>query len=504
MSAILPPHAPPRLRMTGIRKAFPGVRALDGVDLEVRPGEVHVLLGENGAGKSTLMQILAGACPRDAGAIDIDGRGVTIGTPRDARALRIAVIQQELQLVPELSVAENILLGRLPHRFGVVHRTALDQQAAAALAPLDPTIDVRQRAGTLRLGAQQLVEIARALSTRAQLLVLDEPTSALTDRETTRLFAILRTLTARGVSVIYISHRLDEIFAIGDRVTVLRDGQSVTTTTLADTDRRTLIRAMTDREVTETTSHQPAPSGPPRAERLAVHGLCTRGVLHDVSLHVRAGEIVGVAGLLGAGRTEVARAIFGIDPISAGTIAVDGRPLVLRTPRDAIAAGLGFVTEDRKREGLLLDRSLEENIALPVLRSLSRWGVMRQSAERSLATGFINALRIRTPTARQPVRTLSGGNQQKVVLAKWLATGARVLLLDEPTRGVDVGAKEEMHALIRRLASEGAAILLLSSDLPELLALADRTYVMRDGRVAGELRGDAQSAEHVMALAVGA
>jgi ribose transport system ATP-binding protein len=235
-----------------------------------------------------------------------------------------------------------------------------------------------------------------------------------------------------------------------------------------------------------------------------VHGLCTRGVLHDVSLHVRAGEIVGVAGLLGAGRTEVARAIFGIDPISAGTIAVDGRPLVLRTPRDAIAAGLGFVTEDRKREGLLLDRSLEENIALPVLRSLSRWGVMRQSAERSLATGFINALRIRTPTARQPVRTLSGGNQQKVVLAKWLATGARVLLLDEPTRGVDVGAKEEMHALIRRLASEGAAILLLSSDLPELLALADRTYVMRDGRVAGELRGDAQSAEHVMALAVGA
>ncbi len=490
--------------MTGIRKAFPGVRALDGVDLEVLPGEVHVLLGENGAGKSTLMQILAGACPRDAGTLELDGRVVTIGSPRDARALRIAVIQQELQLVPELSVAENVLLGRLPHRLGVVDRAALTRHAASALAPLDPDIDVRQRAGALRLGAQQLVEIARALSTDAQLLVLDEPTSALTDRETTRLFAVLRTLTSRGVSVIYISHRLDEVFTIGDRVTVLRDGRSVATMPLADTDRRTLIRAMTDREVTETTPRRAAHSSALPAERLTVRGLCTHDVLHDVSLHVRAGEIVGVAGLLGAGRTEVARAIFGIDPIGAGTIAIDGRMLALRTPRDAIAAGLGFVTEDRKREGLLLDRSVQENIALPVLRSLSRWGVMRRAAERSLATGFITSLRVRTPTPRQPVRTLSGGNQQKVVLAKWLATGARVLLLDEPTRGVDVGAKEEMHALIRRLASEGVAILLLSSDLPELLALADRTYVMRDGRVVGELQGDAQSAEQVMALAVGA
>lgn len=489
--------------MSGIRKAFPGVQALDSVDLDVQPGEVHVLLGENGAGKSTLMQILAGACPRDEGALELDGRVVSIGSPRDARALRIAVIQQELQLVPELSVAENVLLGRLPHRFGVVDRVALTRQAATALAPLDAGIDVRQRAGALRLGAQQLVEIARALSTDAQLLVLDEPTSALTDRETTRLFAVLRSLTARGVSVIYISHRLDEIFTVGHRVTVLRDGRSVATMRLAETDRRTLIRAMTDREVTETTSRPLAPSNPPRAERLAVRGLSTRGMLHDVSLHVHAGEIVGVAGLLGAGRTEVARAIFGLDPIRAGTIAIDGRPLARHTPRDAIASGLGFVTEDRKREGLLLDRSLQENIALPVLRSLSRWGVMRRSAERSLATGFIDALRIRTPTVRQPVRSLSGGNQQKVVLAKWLATGARVLLLDEPTRGVDVGAKAEMHALIRRLASQGVAILLLSSDLPELLALANRTYVMRDGRVVGELHGDAQSAEHVMALAVG-
>jgi len=490
--------------MSGIRKAFPGVQALDGVDLEVRAGEVHVLLGENGAGKSTLMQVLAGACQRDAGTIEVDGRAATIATPRDAQALRIAVIQQELQLVPELSVAENVLLGRLPHRFGVVDHAALGRHARAALAPLDPTIDVRQHAGRLRLGAQQLVEIARALSMHAQLLVLDEPTSALTDRETARLFDVLRTLTARGVAVIYISHRLDEIFAIGDRVTVLRDGRSVATMPLATTDRRTLIRAMTDRDVSETTAHQPPASASLQGERLSVRDLCTRNVLREVSLHVHAGEIVGVAGLLGAGRTEVARAIFGIDRLSAGTIAVDGRPLALRTPRDAIAAGVGFLTEDRKREGLLLDRSVQENIALPVLRSLSRWGVMRRSAERALAIRFISALRIRTPSAQQPVRTLSGGNQQKVVLAKWLATGARVLLLDEPTRGVDVGAKEEMHALIRALAHDGVAVLLLSSDLPELLALANRTYVMRDGRVAGELRGAEQVAERVMALAVGA
>jgi ABC-type sugar transport system ATPase subunit len=490
--------------MSGIRKAFPGVQALDGVDLEVRAGEVHVLLGENGAGKSTLMQVLAGACQRDAGTIDVDGRAAAIATPRDAQALRIAVIQQELQLVPELSVAENVLLGRLPHRFGVVDHAALGRQARAALAPLDPTIDVRQHAGTLRLGAQQLVEIARALSMHAQLLVLDEPTSALTDRETARLFDVLRTLTARGVAVIYISHRLDEIFAIGDRVTVLRDGRSVATMPLATTDRRTLIRAMTDRDVSETTAHHAPASATSQGERLSVRGLSTRNVLHEVSLQVHAGEIVGVAGLLGAGRTEVARAIFGIDRLSAGTITVDGRPLALRTPRDAIAAGIGFLTEDRKREGLLLDRSVQENVALPVLRSLSRWGVMRRSAERALATRFISALRIRTPSAQQSVRTLSGGNQQKVVLAKWLATGARVLLLDEPTRGVDVGAKEEMHALIRALAHDGVAVLLLSSDLPELLALANRTYVMRDGRVAGELRGAEQVAERVMALAVGA
>lgn len=489
--------------MVGIRKAFPGVQALDGVDLDVLPGEVHVLLGENGAGKSTLMQILAGACLRDAGTLELDGRTVSIGSPRDARLFRIAVIQQELQLVPELSVAENILLGRLPHRFGVVDRVALTRQAATALAPLDSGIDVQARAGTLRLGAQQLVEIARALSVDARLLVLDEPTSALTERETARLFAVLRTLTLRGVSVIYISHRLDEIFTIGDRVTVMRDGRSVATMRLADTDRRALIRAMTDREVVETTSRQASDSSTSRATRLAVSGLCTRGVLHDVSLHVCAGEIVGVAGLLGAGRTEVARAIFGLDPIRAGTIAIDGRCLARRTPREAIAAGLGFVTEDRKREGLLLDRSVQENITLPVLRSLSRWGVVRRSAEQSLAAGFITSLRIRTPTPQQPVRTLSGGNQQKVVLAKWLATGARVLLLDEPTRGVDVGAKEEMHALIRQLAADGSAILLLSSDLPELLALSDRMYVMRDGGVAGELQGDAQVAERVMALAVG-
>jgi ribose transport system ATP-binding protein len=489
--------------MAGVRKAFPGVIALDGVDLEVRPGEVHVLLGENGAGKSTLMQVLAGAVQRDAGTIALDGRAVTIATPRDAQALRIAVIQQELQIVPELSVADNVLLGRAPHRFGIVDRRQLLAQASAALAPLDASIDVRQRAGALRLGVQQLVEIARALSIDAQLLVLDEPTSALTNRETARLFAIVRTLTARGVSVIYISHRLDEIFTIGDRVTVLRDGRTVTTAPLGSMDRRTLIRAMTDREVVETTRRTASTPLHPRPDRVSVHNLSHGDLLRDISLHVRDGEIVGIAGLLGAGRTELARTLFGMAPITAGQIRVAGQTVQLRTPRDAIAAGIGFVTEDRKREGLLLDRSVEENIALPVLRAVSRWGVMRRRAERTLADRYIRALRIHTPSARQAVRTLSGGNQQKVVLAKWLATGARLLILDEPTRGVDVGAKEELHTMIRQLATDGTAILLLSSDLPELLALADRVYVMRGGRMAGELSGDALVAERVMSLAVG-
>jgi ABC-type sugar transport system ATPase subunit len=515
--------------MTGIRKAFPGVVALDGVDLEVAVGEVHVLLGENGAGKSTLMHILGGALRPDAGTITLDGQAVRLATPRDARALGIAVVHQELALVPALSVAENVLLGALPARAGVVDRHRLVAQARDALAALDPSLDVRRPVGTLRLGEQQLVEIARALRRRPSLLVLDEPTSALTPHETARLFACIRSLVANGVAVIHISHRMDEIEAIGDRITVLRDGRHVATVPVHPMDRAQLVRLMADRgpasarpmptvpssapagamaalagAVTETARVSPAGAlASPGAARLTVRGLTRRGVLHDLSFVARAGEVVGFAGLLGAGRTELARALFGADPIDAGEIRLDGRPVHFRHPGDAIRAGFGFVTEDRKGEGLLLLRSIRENIALPVLRSLSRWGVVRRAPERAIADDAVQSLQIRTPSSEQAVLALSGGNQQKVVLAKWLAAGARILLLDEPTRGIDVGAKAEIHALIRRLASDGATVLLFSSELPELLALADRTYVLQQGRLVGECARAVATPERVLALAVG-
>jgi ABC-type sugar transport system ATPase subunit len=500
--------------MTGIRKAFPGVRALDGVDLELAAGEVHVLLGENGAGKSTLIKVLGGAVARDAGTISIDGVPAPIATPRQARDAGIAVIHQELMLVPELSVAENIHLGRMPQRAGLVDRRAMAAESDRLMALLGMTIDPWRRVATLRVAQQQLVEIARALSLDARIVVMDEPTSALTDRETARLFTVIRELTARGVSVVYISHRLEEIFAIGDRVTVMRDGRSIETRPLAGADRRALVRLMADRDIDEgaaRTRDGSAADGSTvdgtaadRPVRLEVAGLSRAGALHDVSFTVRAGEIVGLAGLLGAGRTEVARAIFGLDPFDVGHVLVDGVPVTIRSPRDAIAAGIGFVTEDRAREGLVLDRSVRDNVALPVLRRLSRLGVVRRAQERAVATQAVQTLRIRTPDLAQPVRALSGGNQQKVVLAKWLATGARVLMLDEPTRGIDVGAKQEIHRLVEQLAADGAAILVISSDLPELLALADRILVMRDGRIADACDRTVATPERLMASAVGA
>lgn len=490
--------------MQGIRKAFPGVQALDGVDLDVRAGEVHVLLGENGAGKSTLMRILSGGTSRDAGSIHIDGEPAALESPRAAQDAGIAIIHQELLLVPELSVAENIFLGRFPHAFGVVDRRAMHAGAQASLHQLDDGIDVRAPVASLSLARQQLVEIARALSLDARVLVMDEPTSALTDRETQRLFSVIRDLTARGVAVIYISHRLEEIFAIGDRVTVLRDGRYIATHDVATAQAATLIRLMADRELDET-ARRPAPVSTTdrSAPRLRAEGLSRTGVLRDVSFSVRPGEIVGFAGLLGAGRTEVARALFGADMLDSGALFVDGAPVHLRSPGDAIAAGIGFVTEDRKQQGLVLDRSVRDNVSLPILRSLSRWWVVQPPREQMVAEDAVRGLRIKTPTVEQHVRTLSGGNQQKVVLAKWLATGARILLLDEPTRGVDVGAKQEIHDLVRQLAEQGTAVLLFSSELPELLSLSHRVLVMRNGTIAGEFAGESATAEQLMGCAVG-
>jgi len=492
----------PVLRMESIRKEFPGVVALDGVDLSVLPGEVHVLLGENGAGKSTLMKVLSGAHRMDAGRIVIDGREVDLQGPRHAQELGVAIIYQELTLVPTLSAAENIFLGREPrHLAGIVDRGKMIEGARRILDGLGARFDVRRPVRELSLARRQLVEVAKALSMEARILVMDEPTSALTEREIGALFSTIRGLTRRGVAVVYISHRLGEIFEIGDRVTVLRDGRRVDTRDVAQADRRDLVRLMADREVDERVPRNPVPPGD---EVLRVEGLSRRGELHDVSFALRAGEILGFAGLLGSGRTALARAVFGADPIDAGRIVVHGRPTRIASPRHAIRAGIGMLTEDRKRQGLVLDLSVRQNIALPVQRSISRFGVVDRRQERVLAARYVRDLRIKTPSLEQVTLNLSGGNQQKVVLAKWLACQVDVLILDEPTRGIDVGAKQEIYMLMDRLAAEGVGILLVSSELPEIVGLSDRVVVMREGRVAGVFARPDLSQEEILACAVGA
>ncbi|MGI9075896.1 MAG: sugar ABC transporter ATP-binding protein [Gemmatimonadaceae bacterium] len=490
------------LRMEGIRKEFPGVVALAGVDLAVRRGEVHVLLGENGAGKSTLVKILSGALRKDAGRSAIDGREVEIRAPRHARELGVSIIYQELALVPALSAAENIFLGREPRRMrGIVDRATMIERARGILAELGTTVDPACLVERLSLAQRQLVEVARALSLDARILVMDEPTSALTERETRALFAVIRRLTARGVAVVYISHRLEDIFELGDRVTVLRDGRHVATRDVRDTDRRELVRIMADRELYDGVSRTPVPPG---EELLRVEGLRRRGALYDVSLAVHAGEIVGVAGLLGSGRTGVARALFGLDRPDSMRVLVRGRACSITSPRHAIRAGLGFVTEDRKAQGLVLALSVRANLVLAVLRSVSRFGVVGRRDETEIASQHVRELRIKTRSLEQAVLHLSGGNQQKVVLGKWLARRVDVLILDEPTRGIDVGAKQEIYHLINRLAAEGVGILLISSELPEIVGLCDRVLVMRGGRVAGEFTRAEATQERILACATGA
>jgi ribose transport system ATP-binding protein len=489
------------LRMSGIRKEFPGVVALDGVDLDVRPGEVHVLLGENGAGKSTLMKILSGAHATDAGRVWIDGVETEITGPRQARELGIGIIYQELTLIPELSAPENIYLGREPRRLSVVNRSRMRSDAVRILEELGADVPVTVPVRTLSLAQRQLIEIAKALSLEPRILIMDEPTSALTVTETRNLFSTIRGLTSRGVAIIYISHRLDEIFEIGDRVTVLRDGRNVSTRVVKNADRRELVRLMADRELDENISRDTATPG---EELLRVEGLGRRGVLSDVSFSVHAGEIVGIAGLLGAGRTELARAIFGADAADAGNIYVRGKKQHIRSPRDAVRLGIGFVTEDRKLEGLVLGRSVRDNIVLPVIRRLSRFGVVRRGDEDSLAESQVSELRIRTPSMDQLTLHLSGGNQQKVVLAKWLACNVDVLFLDEPTRGIDVGAKQEIYALVNSLAAAGMGIVMISSELSEIVGLSDRVLVMRGGRIAAEFDRANATQERLLACAMGA
>jgi ribose transport system ATP-binding protein len=490
----------PVLEMRGIRKTFPGVVALDGVDLSVQPGEVHVLLGENGAGKSTLIKILSGAYRRDDGEILLKGAAATIEHPRHALDLGIRVIYQELSLVPHLSVAENIFLGAIPTRWGgVVDWPALNHRAAGLLADLGLDLPPERAVHRLGLAQRQLVEIAKALATPATVLVMDEPTSALTSREVDQLFGLIERLTARGVAVVYITHRLDEVYRIGRRVTVLRDGRHVATSPLSDVTVEALVRLMANRDVG---AQFPRVRTPPGAELLRVERLCRKGVVDGVSFGLRAGEILGLGGLLGAGRTEVARVLAGVDRADSGRVLVDGHEVTFRTPAHAIARRIGLLPEDRKAQGFVGGFTIARNIALPHGRRLAPLGFLREGREAGLAQPFVDELRIRG-TATQPVRLLSGGNQQKVVLAKWLAGDARIFIFDEPTRGVDVGAKVEIYQLMNRLTAAGAGILMISSELPELLGMSDRILVMHRGRIQAEFEAHAATQERVLSAALG-
>ena len=483
----------PLLEVRDISKSFSGVSVLEEVTFDVRPGEVHALVGENGAGKSTLMNIVIGVIRQDAGEMYWQGRPVRLAGPRDARALGINVVHQELALVPHLSVAENIFLGRHPVARGIVKFREMRQRAAQALGELGGAIDVRRPVAELSLAERQLVEIARAVAFQGRLIIMDEPTAPLAGHEAEALFRSIRTLRARGVSVIYISHRLEEIFGIADRVTVLRDGRRVLSQPVAEVTQNQLVRAMIGEELKQRLEmHAPAAGGARTDEALRIQGV--------INLTVRSGEIVGLAGLAGAGRTELLEWLFGAGRSNTNQLFLGGRAVKLRTPKDAVRNGLALVPDDRKMKGLVLGASVLQNIALAGGRSLF---FIRASQEQRSAEHWIGALRIKVAGLGQPAVYLSGGNQQKVVLAKWLFAGARVFLLDEPTRGIDVGAKAEIYDLIRALAGEGTAVIVASSEIEELLGLADRIVVMHRGRIAGELARAEATEEKIMHLATG-
>ncbi len=487
--------------MRDIRKSFPGVVALAGVDLTLRGGEVHMLLGENGAGKSTLMKILSGAYRKDAGEIRIRDRVVEIASPRHALELGVRVIYQELNLVTQLSVAENIFLGAAPTLVpGVIDRKKLSAMTRTLLADLGMNLDADAPLSQLSLAQRQRVEIAKALrDPSTSILVMDEPTSALTAREVDQLFVLIARLVARGVALVYITHRLDEVYRIGHHVTVLRDGANVASSPLSDVTVAELVRLMANRDLKE---HFPRRRVTPGAALLTVEGVGRRPVLSDVSFTLRAGEIVGVAGLLGAGRTELARVITGADRADTGRILCSGEAVTFRSPADAIAKGIGLLPEDRKAEGLVAGLTVARNVALPHGRRLAKGGFLPARCEERLAEPIVSELRIKA-TAEQEVRLLSGGNQQKVVLGKWLAGAARIFIFDEPTRGVDVGAKVEIYQLMNRLTESGAAILMISSELPELLGMSDRILVMRGGRIQAEFNAADATQERVLGAALG-
>ncbi|HYZ17886.1 MAG TPA: sugar ABC transporter ATP-binding protein [Candidatus Acidoferrum sp.] len=494
----------PLLRMTGIVKTFPGVRALDGVTFDVEAGEVHALVGENGAGKSTLMKILAGAQPADAGEIAVDGRVVAIDGPKTAERLGIGMIYQEFNLVPDLGVIENVVLGVEPRSGPFLDKRAAAARAAQVLAELGIALPLDRPARRLSVAEQQLTEIAKCLVREARLIVMDEPTAALTEREIEALFALIARLKAQGVAFVYISHRLEELPRIADRITVLRDGRAIETRPIAQMPQDEMIRLMVGRSLENHFPELP-PLAPDAPVVLEVSGLSSAaGVpVSDVAFSVHAGEIVGLAGLVGAGRTEIVRAIAGADIPTRGEIRVDGARVVVRSPGTAIRAGIALITEDRKAQGLVLGMTVRENTTLAHLGGFVRGLFIDRAAETATTSQEIADLRIRTPSGEQIVRNLSGGNQQKVVLAKWLIGHARVFLFDEPTRGIDVGAKAEIYALMVELLRGGAAIVMVSSELPEVLGMSHRVLVVRGGAIRASFTRAEATPDKVIAVATG-
>ena len=495
---------PELLELRGVRKEFPGVKALDAVDFTVRAGEIHALLGENGAGKSTLIKVLTGVHPADAGEFRLGGRAIRPHSPKEAEELGISTVYQEVNLVPSLSVAENITLGRQPGRFGFLNWRAIRKRAKEALARLEVECDVDAELGSLSVALQQMVAIARALDTSAQLLVLDEPTASLDEKEVAELFTIMRKLRADGMGIVFVTHFLDQVYAVTDRLTVLRNGQLVGEYPTAELSRLALVGRMLGREVSEAdfTSHASEPAADAPAV-LEARGVGRRGAISPVDIALHPGEVVGLGGLLGSGRTETARLLFGVDRHDSGEIHIKGAKARINAPRDAVRLGLAFCSEDRKSEGILPNLSVRENLTLAlqgrrgILRALSR------EEQEKLCRHYVEALRIKTPHPETPIRNLSGGNQQKVLLARWLATQPEVIILDEPTRGIDVGAKQEIEQLIAKLRADGLAVLFISAEIDEVVRSCSRVLVLRERKLTGEVSGGALNSESLMHMMAG-
>lgn len=487
------------LEMKGIGKTFPGVKALEGVNLTVREGQVHALLGENGAGKSTLIKILSGAYSKDEGQIFFEGQPVDIKSPQDAQSLGISTIYQEFNLAPHLTIAENIFLGHLPKKGPLVDWDAARSRSKEILDGLGVSLSVDTPTSALSVAEQQLVEIAKALNRKTRILIMDEPSAVLGERDLEKLFDVVRTLQASGIGIIYISHRLKEIFELADEVTVLKDGRYVDTKAVSDVTMDDLVRLMIGRDLQDV---YPKRTAQPGEVLLEVNNVSQSKLLHDISFNLHAGEIVGFAGITGSGRTELVRAIFGADPFT-GDMQIAGRPYKARSPQDAIRHGVALVTEDRKAQGLFLKLPVTTNTTISGLKQLTRFGLIRLRDELSLVKQMIQQLSIKTPSPNFLVVNMSGGNQQKVILARWLSIGSRIFILDEPTRGIDVGSKSEIYQVMAELAEKGVGIIMISSELPEVLGMSDRIMVMRQGTIVKELSRAEASEEAIMLYAVG-